>query len=247
MNKIAAILWCMVSLVCMASASAQNATVSGMVTGANGEPVIGANVVVEGTTQGTSTDVTGHYTLSNVPSDATLLISYIGYKPAKVQVAGRTQVDIAMQEDAAQIEGVMVVAYGTAKKESFTGSAAVVKGDELQKRVVGNISKSFEGTVAGVQVASGGGQPGEGASVIVRGIGSINAVSTPLYVVDGVPYDGSLSSLNPNDIESMTVLKDASAGALYGSRGANGVIVITTKKGKNDRVRISYKASRSAG
>ena len=143
MNKIAAILWCMVSLVCMASASAQNATVSGMVTGANGEPVIGANVVVEGTTQGASTDVTGHYTLSNVPSDATLLISYIGYKPAKVQVAGRTQVDIAMQEDAAQIEGVMVVAYGTAKKESFTGSAAVVKGDELQKRVVGNISKSF--------------------------------------------------------------------------------------------------------
>ena len=243
MNKIAAILWCMVSLVCMASASAQNATVSGMVTGANGEPVIGANVVVEGTTQGTSTDVTGHYTLSNVPSDATLLISYIGYKPAKVQVAGRTQVDIAMQEDAAQIEGVMVVAYGTAKKESFTGSAAVVKGDELQKRVVGNISKSFEGTVAGVQVASGGGQPGEGASVIVRGIGSINAVSTPLYVVDGVPYDGSLSSLNPNDIESMTVLKDASAGALYGSRGANGVIVITTKKGKNDRVRISYKGN----
>ena len=243
MNKIAAILWCMVSLVCMASASAQNATVSGMVTGANGEPVIGANVVVEGTTQGASTDVTGHYTLSNVPSDATLLISYIGYKPAKVQVAGRTQVDIAMQEDAAQIEGVMVVAYGTAKKESFTGSAAVVKGDELQKRVVGNISKSFEGTVAGVQVASGGGQPGEGASVIVRGIGSINAVSTPLYVVDGVPYDGSLSSLNPNDIESMTVLKDASAGALYGSRGANGVIVITTKKGKNDRVRISYKGN----
>ena len=243
MNKIAAILWCMVSLVCMASASAQNATVSGMVTGANGEPVIGANVVVEGTTQGASTDVTGHYTLSNVPSDATLLISYIGYKPAKVQVAGRTQVDIAMQEDAAQIEGVMVVAYGTAKKESFTGSAAVVKGDELQKRVVGNISKSFEGTVAGVQVASGGGQPGEGTSVIVRGIGSINAVSTPLYVVDGVPYDGSLSSLNPNDIESMTVLKDASAGALYGSRGANGVIVITTKKGKNDRVRISYKGN----
>ena len=243
MNKIAAILWCMVSLVCMASASAQNATVSGMVTGANGEPVIGANVVVEGTTQGASTDITGHYTLSNVPSDATLLISYIGYKPAKVQVAGRTQVDIAMQEDAAQIEGVMVVAYGTAKKESFTGSAAVVKGDELQKRVVGNISKSFEGTVAGVQVASGGGQPGEGASVIVRGIGSINAVSTPLYVVDGVPYDGSLSSLNPNDIESMTVLKDASAGALYGSRGANGVIVITTKKGKNDRVRISYKGN----
>ena len=243
MNKIAAILWCVVSLVCMVPASAQNATVSGVVTGANGEPVIGANVVVEGTTLGASTDVTGSYTLSNVPSDATLLVSYIGYKPAKVQVAGRTRIDIAMQEDTAQIEGVMVVAYGTAKKESFTGSAAVVKGDELQKRVVGNITKSFEGTVAGVQVASGGGQPGEGASVIVRGIGSINAVSTPLYVVDGVPYDGALSSLNTNDIESMTVLKDASAGALYGSRGANGVIVITTKKGRKDKIRISYKGN----
>lgn len=243
MNKIAAILWCMVSLVCMAPASAQNATVSGVVTGANGEPVIGANVIVEGTTQGASTDIAGHYTLPDVPSDATLLVSYIGYKPAKVEVAGRTKVDIVLQEDTAQIEGVMVVAYGTAKKESFTGSAAVVRGDELDKRVVGNITKSFEGTVAGVQVSSGGGQPGEGASVIIRGIGSINAVSTPLYVVDGVPYGGSMASLNPNDIESMTVLKDASAGALYGSRGANGVIVITTKKGKTDRIRISYKGN----
>ena len=243
MNKIAAILWCVAALVCMASASAQNATVSGTVTGANGDPVIGANVIVEGTTQGASTDISGVYTLPNVPSDATLLVSYIGYKPAKIQVAGRTRIDIALQEDTAEIEGVMVVAYGTAKKESFTGSAAVVKGDELQKRIVGNVTKSFEGTVAGVQVASGGGQPGEGASVLIRGIGSINAVSTPLYVVDGIPFDGSLSSLNPNDIESMTVLKDASAGALYGSRGANGVIVITTKKGKKDRIRISYKGN----
>ena len=137
----------------------------------------------------------------------------------------------------------MVVAYGTAKKESFTGSAAVVKGGELQKRVVGNVTKSFEGTVAGVQVASGGGQPGEAASVIIRGIGSVNASATPLYVVDGIPFDGSLSAINPADIETMTVLKDASAGALYGARGANGVIVITTKKGKKDKIRISYKGN----
>ncbi len=107
---------------------------------------------------------------------------------------------------------VMVVAYGTAKKSSFTGSASVVKGYELQKRVTGNITKSIEGTVAGLQVTSGGGQPGEGASIMIRGIGSINAVSTPLYVVDGIPYDGSLSAINPADIESLTVLKDASAG-----------------------------------
>ena len=168
MNKIAAILWCMVSLVCMASASAQNATVSGMVTGANGEPVIGANVVVEGTTQGITTNVDGDYTLTNVPANATLVVSYLGYKTEKIPVGNKTRIDVTLREDTAEIEGVMVVAYGTAKKESFTGSAAVVKGDELQKRVVGNISKSFEGTVAGVQVASGGKNSSRAASMASR-------------------------------------------------------------------------------
>ena len=175
MNKIAAILWCMVSLVCMASASAQNATVSGMVTGANGEPVIGANVVVEGTTQGITTNVDGDYTLTNVPANATLVVSYLGYKTEKIPVGNKTRIDVTLREDTAEIEGVMVVAYGTAKKESFTGSAAVVKGGELQKRVVGNVTKSFEGTVAGVQVASGGGQPGEAASVIIRATFTLSA------------------------------------------------------------------------
>lgn len=243
MNKIIATFWCIVSLVCMMPSLAQNASVSGVVTGTNGDPIIGANIIIEGTTLGASSDISGKYTIPNVPANATLVASYIGYKQATIQVGNRTHIDISLQEESEEIEGVMVVAYGTAKKESFTGSAAVVKGDALQKRVVGNITKSFEGTVAGVQVASGGGQPGEAASVMIRGIGSINAVSTPLYVIDGVPYDGSLSSINSNDIESMTVLKDASAGALYGSRGANGVIVITTKKGKNDRIRISYKGN----
>jgi tonB-linked outer membrane protein, susC/ragA family len=227
----------------MAPASAQNATVSGVVTGAKGEPVIGANIIVEGTTQGVSTDAMGAYTLGNVPADATLMISYLGYKPVKIQVAGRTKIDVALEEEAEEIEGVMVVAYGTAKKESFTGSAAVIKGDDLQKRVVGNLTKSLEGLVSGVQVTSGGGQPGEGSSFMIRGMGSINAVATPLIVVDGIPYDGSLSSINPADIESSTVLKDASAGALYGSRGGNGVLIITTKKGKKDRIRVSYKGN----
>ena len=230
MNKIAAILWCILSLAWTTASWAQNVTVSGKVTGANGEAIIGANVLVEGTTQGITTNVDGDYTLTNVPANAT-------------PVGSKTRIDVTLREDTAEIEGVMVVAYGTAKKESFTGSAAVVKGGELQKRVVGNVTKSFEGTVAGVQVASGGGQPGEAASVIIRGIGSVNASATPLYVVDGIPFDGSLSSINPADIETMTVLKDASAGALYGARGANGVIVITTKKGKKDKIRISYKGN----
>ncbi len=243
MNKIIAILCCVLLLLAVAPVVAQHATVGGVVTGTNGDPIIGANVIIEGTTQGASTDATGSYSIPNVPKNAVLQISYIGYKPAKVTVAGRTKIDIALQEDTSEIEEVMVVAYGTAKKESFTGSAVAVKGADLQKRVVGNITKSFEGTVAGVQVASGGGQPGEGAAVMIRGIGSINAVSTPLYVVDGVPYDGSLSAINPADIETMTVLKDASAGALYGSRGANGVIIITTKRGKKDKIRIAYKGN----
>lgn len=136
----------------------------------------------------------------------------------------------------------MVVAYGTAKKESFTGSAAVVKGGELQKRVVGNVTKSFEGTVAGVQVASGGGQPGEAASVIIRASVGERLGDTAIRGRRH-PLRRSLSAINPADIETMTVLKDASAGALYGARGANGVIVITTKKGKKDKIRISYKGN----
>ena len=243
MNKIAAILWCILSLAWTTASWAQNVAVSGKVTGANGEAIIGANVLVEGTTQGITTNVDGDYTLTNVPANATLVVSYLGYKTEKIPVGNKTRIDVTLREDTAEIEGVMVVAYGTAKKESFTGSAAVVKGGELQKRVVGNVTKSFEGTVAGVQVASGGGQPGEAASVIIRGIGSVNASATPLYVVDGIPFDGSLSAINPADIETMTVLKDASAGALYGARGANGVIVITTKKGKKDKTRISYKGN----
>ena len=211
MNKIAAILWCILSLAWTTASWAQNVAVSGKVTGANGEAIIGANVLVEGTTQGITTNVDGDYTLTNVPANATLVVSYLGYKTEKIPVGNKTRIDVTLREDTAEIEGVMVVAYGTAKKESFTGSAAVVKGGELQKRVVGNVTKSFEGTVAGVQVASGGGQPGEAASVIIRGIGSVNASATPLYVVDGIPFDGSLSAINPADIETMTVLKDASA------------------------------------
>ena len=236
-------MWCVLALVCTIPATAQNATVSGSVKDTGGAAIVGAHVLVEGTTSGVSTDAQGNFTLPDVAPDATLVVSFIGYKNARIAVENRTYLDITLEEESEQIEDVMVVAYGTAKKESFTGSASVVKGEELQKRVVGNITKSFEGTVAGVQVTSGGGQPGEGASITIRGIGSINAAATPLYVVDGIPYDGSLSSINPSDIESLTVLKDASAGALYGARGANGVVIITTKKGSHSRARVSYKGN----
>ena len=152
-------------------------------------------------------------------------------------------VKVTMQSDAEVLEDVLVVAYGTAKKESFTGSAAVVNNKKITARPVANVTKALEGMVAGVQTTSGSGQPGSGASIVIRGFGSINASSSPLYVVDGVPYDGSISSINPNDIASMTILKDASAGALYGSRGANGVVMITTKKGEQGRTRVNLKAN----
>ena len=221
----------------------EKTTVSGTVLDSEGLPVIGAGVFVKGTTNGTVTDIDGNYTLGGVPADAVLTASNLGYATAEQAVAGRAVVNFTLADEAVVLDDVIVVAYGTAKKESFTGSASVVKGDELSKRPVGNLTKSFEGTVAGVQVTSGGGQPGEGASIMVRGVGSVNASSTPLYVVDGVPYDGSISSINPADIETMTVLKDASAGALYGARGANGVVVITTKKGGKDKVNVNYKGN----
>lgn len=159
------------------------------------------------------------------------------------EVTIRPYVKVTMQSDAEVLEEVMVVAYGTAKKESFTGSAAVVNNKKITARPVANVTKALEGMVAGVQTTSGSGQPGSGASIVIRGFGSINASSSPLYVVDGVPYDGSISSINPNDIASMTILKDASAGALYGSRGANGVVMITTKKGEQGRTRVNLKAN----
>ena len=170
-----------------------------------------------------------------------MVVSYVGMTTQEVTI--RPYVKVTMQSDAEVLEDVLVVAYGTAKKESFTGSAAVVNNKKITARPVANVTKALEGMVAGVQTTSGSGQPGSGASIVIRGFGSINASSSPLYVVDGVPYDGSISSINPNDIASMTILKDASAGALYGSRGANGVVMITTKKGEQGRTRVNLKAN----
>ena len=226
------------------AAWAQTIRVSGTVTDvANGEPVVGAAVQLKGSASTYAlTDVSGKYTLS-VPADAILTVSSLGFNPAEVQVNGRGVVDIGLTPEAQLLDDVLVVAYGTAKKESFTGSAGTVKSESLQKRTVANVSKALEGMVAGISTTSGSGQPGEGASIQIRGTGSINASSNPLYVVDGIPFDGNLSSINPNDIESLTVLKDASAAALYGARAANGVIMITTKRGSEGHSVVNFKAT----
>lgn len=213
--------------------------ITGTIKDNNGDPVIGASIQVKNTGIGTITDYNGQFSLSNVPENGILIISYIGYDTEEIPVNKKKNQQIVMKENTKQLEEIVVVAYGTAKKSSFTGSAEVVKQDRIEKRVVADVSKALEGTVAGVQSTSGSGQPGSGASMVIRGFGSISASNTPLYVVDGVPFNGALNTINPNDIESVTVLKDASAGALYGSRGANGVVMITTKRGERDDNQIS--------
>lgn len=224
-------------------AFAQNIQVKGVVTDAStGEPVSFAAVQVKGTSAGTATGMDGTYSIS-VPARSTLVFSFVGYKVQEVEVAGRTQINVMLAIDTQYLDDVLVVAYGTAKKESFTGSAQTIKSESLEKRTVANITKALDGLAAGVQTTSGSGQPGAGASVIIRGRGSINASTTPLYVVDGVPYDGNINALNPNDIESMTVIKDASAGALYGARGANGVVIVTTKKGGDGPATVNFKGN----
>ena len=222
--------------------NAQISKVTGNVTSEeDGLPVVGASVLVKGTTVGTVTDIDGNFTLTNVPSSAgTLVISFIGMQSQEVKI--KSHVKVVLKSDAEQLEEVMVVAYGTAKKSAFTGSAATIKNEKITSRQTSNVTNALAGQVAGVQTTSSTGQPGKDATVRIRGIGSISASNTPLYVVDGVPYDGEISAISTSDIESMTVLKDAASNALYGARGANGVILITTKRGKTGDARVTFDA-----
>ena len=226
----------------MGLAIAQDKSVSGTVTDESGEPVVGASVIIKGNaTVGTVTDLNGKFSF-NVPASAqTLVVRYLGM--VEQEIAASSNVAVTLRSSENTLDEVIVVAYGTARKSSFTGSATVVDSKKLEKRTVSNVSKALDGQVPGVVTTSGGGQPGDGAAVRVRGYGSINASQAPLYVVDGVPFDGSINSINPSDIESISVLKDAASGALYGARGANGVIILTTKRGKAGRTDINFKAT----
>lgn len=221
-------------------ASAQS-RVTGTVTDPDGNPVIGATVKVNGTKLVTVTDDNGKFVLSNVPASAEhLSISYIGMEPMRVSVAGNVKVTMSYNET--ELDEAVVVAYSTAKKSSFTGSVSSVKGEKLAAMQLSNISKGLEGQLAGVQVTQSSGQPGSNGTIYVRGIGSILASKNPLIVIDGVPTNTSLNSINPKDIESVNVLKDAAAASLYGSRGANGVIIVTTKQGKAGKTNVNFEA-----
>ena len=215
--------------------------VRGQVTDANGEPLIGATVQPIGGGNGAATDVNGEFSLNLPYNVKTLKVSYVGYKTQELPV--QPNMAITLSDNGTALDEVMVVAYGTAKKTSYTGSAEAVSNKKLELRPVTDATKALEGNVAGLQVTSASGQPGSSPNIQIRGYGSINAYSTPLYVVDGAPFDGNLSSIAPSDIESMTVLKDASAAALYGARGANGVVMITTKKGVEGRSNVMWRST----
>lgn len=217
---------------CITLAMAQS-RISGIVLSAEDqEPIIGASVLLKGTSVGSITDIDGRFQISNVPENAkTIVVSFVGMKTQEIPISDQ-EMKILLQNDSKQIDEVIVVAYGTQKKSSFTGSASTVGATTIEKRALSNATAALEGNATGLQVTSATGQPGESATVRIRGFGSVNASSSPLYVVDGTIYNGSIGDINPADIESMTVLKDAASTSLYGSSAGNGVILITTKKGQ---------------
>lgn len=221
---------------------AQKVSVTGQVSDAEtGEGIPFAGVFIKGTTTGVASDDQGSFIIDVSKGDI-LLVSSIGYVEQEVTVESGRKIIVKLRPDSQAIDETIVVAYGVQKKSSFVGSAAQVSGDKLQKMQSTNISKSLEGAVAGLQTSSSSGTPGSSASIIIRGLGSVSASQAPLLVVDGVPYEGSLNSIPTHDIESMTVLKDAAANSMYGARGSNGVIIITTRRGTSDKVRIEFDA-----
>lgn len=210
---------------------AQDKTITGTVKDGTGE-LPGVSVLVKGTMHGTETDFNGKYTIKAKQGDV-LIFSFVGMQTTEKTVGSSSTINVTLTEDSNVLEEVVVVGYGTSTKQAFTGTAKVVKAEVLEAKSVSNISQALAGEAAGVQVINTSGQPGSTATIRIRGFGSVNGNRAPLYVVDGVPFDGSLNSINPSDIATTTILKDATATAIYGSRGANGVVLITTKSGKN--------------
>ncbi len=253
------------AFLCFGIAKAQ--TVSGTVSDANG-PLPGASVVVKGTTNGTQTDFDGNYTINDVAADAVIVFSYIGFSAQEISVNGQTTINVVLQEDANELDEVVVVGYGTQSKRTAVGAVESVKSEEFNKGVIVNPQQLIQGKTAGVQISATTGEPGAGVNVRIRGTSSVRANNNPLYVVDGVPLNGAnttsqtgggstdlgngaaldpLSFLNPNDIASIDILKDASATAIYGSRGANGVVIITTKSGVTGKGVLEFSSTYSVG
>lgn len=221
---------------------AQNITVRGTVTDENNEPVVGATIIISGDpTRGTVTDMDGKYTLSDVPSDASLEFRYVGMRTQIIPVNGRTTIDVVMESEVKILEEVVVIGYGTQRKEAVTGSVASIRGDALREVPSSNITQALQGRIPGVEMSQVSTKPGSPMQIRIRGTRSLTASNDPLIVLDGIPFAGSISDINPNDIRSIDILKDASATAIYGSRGANGVILVTTHKGNiGQKAQVSY-------
>lgn len=233
-------LFLMIAVFVCGTISAQT-RVKGTVVDEEGLPIVGATVMATPSKVGTITDMDGKFDLSTKSGDKSLNVSFIGYATEVVKIA--PTVKVVLKSDATEMDEVIVVAYGSAKKSSFTGSASVVKADKLEKFSGTGFTDALQGMTAGVNVTADANNPGAEARIAIRGVTNMAGNTTPLYVVDGVPYDGSLNSINPNDIETLTVLKDAAAASLYGSRAANGVVIITTKTGKSGKTKVSFNAT----
>ena len=226
------------------TAAAQGKSVSGTVVDINGDPLVGVTVSVKGTTNGTATDLDGAYTLKNVADNATLVFSYVGCQTQEVKVAGKSEINVTLRDDSAMLDDLVVVGYGVQKKTDVTGALSHISAEELESRPVSNAFEALQGKAAGVDITSSE-RPGTIGSIRIRGERSLTASNDPLYVVDGVPIMSAsgIETINPRDLESIDILKDASATAIYGSRGANGVVIITTKQGKAGQFSLNYAGS----
>ncbi|MDE6377363.1 MAG: carboxypeptidase-like regulatory domain-containing protein, partial [Duncaniella sp.] len=222
------------------SASAQGITVSGTVIDNEGEPMIGANVLVAGTSTGVATDADGKYSLKNIASNATLRFSYIGYQTQEIQVKDQNVINVTLQPESAMLDEVVAIGYATVRRKDLTAATTSVVGTELAKVPVTTAAQALTGKAAGVKVITQSGAPGADINITVRGGTSITQGTEPLYIVDGFQMESGLQNVDINDIETIDVMKDASATAIYGSAGANGVILITTKSGKSGKTEVSY-------
>lgn len=219
-------------------------TVTGKLTDAtDGSPLIGASVFIKGTTQGTVTNLDGEYSLQVSGPEDVIVFQYLGYITREVRVGDQTTIDVALAPDVEELEEVVVIGYGTVKKEDLTGAVAVVSSEDVEKSNLTSLSKALQGKASGVLISNTSGRPGSGVSIRIRGVGSINRSGQPLIVVDGIPGGGSLDELHPEDIESIQILKDASATAIYGADGSNGVILVETKKGSQTKPQVSFRGN----
>lgn len=225
----------------MSNANAQSGPISGTVKDTNGIGLPGVNVTIKGTTQGTITDMDGNYSINGVDANATLVFSFVGYNTQEIAVAGQTSISPVLEEETVGLDDVVVVGYGVVKKRDLTGSVSSIKSDDIQKTASSNAMQAMQAKIPGLDIQQSSGESGSSVSMNLRGKRSINASNNPLILVDGVEY-GSTLDINPSDIESMEVLKDASSTAIYGTRGANGVIIITTKRGKAGKTNVNVNA-----